>query len=112
MRESETQALVRLVYGQAEGFVVWRNNSGVAERDDRWIRYGVGEGGADLLGIAPGGLFLAVEVKKPKNSRATEQQLLFLELVYARGGVACICRSQEQAEEQVRGIRNGIRRFF
>ena len=111
MRESEVLAAVRLVFGQADGFVVWRNTSGFTKEADRAIRYGVGIGGSDLLGVAPGGLFLAIEVKTAK-SRVTEEQIRFLELVHERGGVACLTRSAEQAEEQIRGIRAGQRRHF
>jgi hypothetical protein len=109
MRESAVQVDVRLVYGQADGFVVWRNNSGIAEFNGQKVRYGVGIGGADLLGVAPGGLFLAVEIKT-LTGRLEPDQLRFLELVWQLGGVACVCRSEEQAKEQVRGIREGIRR--
>lgn len=110
MRESAVQVDVRLVYGQADGFVVWRNNQGIAEYDDYKVRYGVAEGGSDLLGVAPGGLFLAVEVKRPKNKKTQDNQRRFLQLVYDLGGVACVCRSKEEAEKQIVGIRAGIRR--
>ena len=112
MRESEAQVAVRLVFGQADGFVVWRNNQGLAEYGDFKVKYGVADGGSDLLGIAPGGLFLAVEVKRPKNKRIQDNQRQFLELVLSLGGVACVWRTKAQAEEQVRGIRNGQRKFF
>jgi len=111
MRESDVQVSVRLVFGQADGFVVWRNNQGLAEYEDYKVRYGVAEGGSDLLGIAPGGLFLAVEVKRPKNKRTQDNQRRFLELVLQLGGVACVCRSKEQAENQIDGIRKGGRRL-
>ena len=111
MRESEVLVLVRLVFGQADGFVVWRNTSGFVQESDRAIRYGVGTGGSDLLGIAPGGLFLAVEVKTA-TGRVSPEQLRFLELVYESGGVACLTRSESQAREQIDGIRAGKRRHF
>lgn len=107
--EAAVLAAVRQVFGQAPGFVVWRNTSGFVEHETRKVRYGVATGGADLLGIAPGGLFFASEVKQLKG-RVTDEQLRFLELVYIMGGVACVTRSAEEAEEQVRGIRAGIRR--
>ena len=110
MRESAVQVTVRLVYGQADGFTVWRNNSGIAEYNGQKVRYGVGIGGADLLGLSPGGLFLAVEIKTA-TGRLEPDQLRFLQLVYDLGGVACVCRSKEEAEKQVDGIRAGGRRF-
>lgn len=111
MRESEALVEVRLEYGQAEGFVVWRNTSGFVEHETRKVRYGVGVGGSDLLGITPGGLFLAVEVKGSRG-RPTEEQLRFLELVYERGGVACLCHDGAEARGQISAIRAGFRRHF
>lgn len=111
MRESDVLVAVRLVFGQADGFVVWRNQSGFYQLDGRSIRYGIGIGGSDILGIAPGGLFFASECKAGKG-KLTDEQRRFLQLVYDSGGVACETRSREQAEEQVRGIRAGIRKHF
>lgn len=110
MRESAILVAVRCVFGGELDFVVWRNTSGFVEHEDRKVRYGVAEGGADILGIAPGGLFFASEVKQPRG-RLRDSQLRFLELVYERGGIACVTRSAEEAKEQVRGIREGGRRF-
>ena len=110
MRESEVLSAVRLVFGQADGFVVWRNQTGFYQIENRSIRYGVGTGGSDLLGIAPGGLFLAVECKG--QGKLTGEQRRFLQLVYDSGGAACETRSAQQAEEQIHGIRAGNRKHF
>lgn len=111
MSERDVLVEVRLVFGQQPDFVVWRNNSGIAEFNGQKVRYGVAAGGSDLLGIAPGGLLLAVEVKTA-TGRLSPEQLRFLELVYERGGVACVTRSRVEAELQIGRIRNGERRHF
>lgn len=107
MLEADRLVLVRLVFGRH--FVVWRNSTGFAERDGRPLRFGLQVGSSDLIGIALG-LFLAVEVKTDRGRLRPEQQR-FLELVLENGGVACLCRSEEQAEEQVNGIKAGLRKL-
>lgn len=107
MREADRLVRIRLVYGRH--FVVWRNSTGFAERDGRQLRFGLQVGSSDLIGIALG-LFLAVEVKTDRGRLRPEQQR-FLELVYESGGIACLCRSEEQAEEQVLAIRAGLRKL-
>lgn len=109
MRESEVLSAVRLVFGQADGFVVWRNNVGYDAITRQ--RFGLQVGASDILGIGPGGLFFACECKSGAG-RTSEEQLRFLQVVHNTGGIACLTRSVEQAEEQIRGIRAGIRRHF
>lgn len=70
----------------------------------RKFRYGLCVGSSDLIGIGPGGRFLALEVKTAKG-RATEHQLMFIELVKARGGCAEIVRSADEAQRVVEEMR-------
>lgn len=75
------------------GCVLWSNAGGVANlRNGRKLRYGLGVGSADLIGIAPDGRFLAVEMKSA-TGKATPEQRQFLALVARRGGVAILCRT-------------------
>lgn len=61
------------------------------------IRGGLGEGTADLIGfLAPGGWFLAIEVKSA-TGRASEGQLAFLDTVRRFGGCALVARSVDDA---------------
>ena len=80
------------------GATVFRNNVGaLKDKTGRLVRYGVGgNGGSDIIGICPDGLFLAVEVKK-NTGRATEDQLRFIEAVRAKGGRAGVARSVDDA---------------
>ena len=59
-------------------------------------RYGLCVGSADIVGIAPDGRFLAVEVKADKG-RVTDAQRLFIEAVQRAGGRAGIARSPDDA---------------
>ena len=99
--EAAVQAAIRIEAGRL-GVYLWRNNSG-AYQDERgnFIRYGLANESAkvnrlikspDLIGVAPGGLFVAVECKTPGWTRPrndTEHaQLAFLQIVTNMGGRA------------------------
>jgi len=102
--EHAIQSDVRLVLGLDPNVVLWRNNVGSLERPyGGRVRYGLCVGSSDLIGIVTAvvdghtvGRFLALEVKRP-NERPTKDQLLFLRLVQARGGVAAVVSSPTQA---------------
>jgi hypothetical protein len=92
-RESDVLAaclqLLRL-----RGVFAWRNNSGAFVLGDgkgrRFFRAGL-PGSADILGVLPGGRFLAVEVKRP-GGKPTPPQRAFLAAVEAAGGVSTVIR--------------------
>lgn len=99
--EAAVQAEVRLEAAR-RGVLLWRNNSGaLKDETGRLVRYGLGNDStqtnrvmksADLIGIGPGGIMHAYEVKRPGwKYTGTERevaQLAFLDLVRSRGGVA------------------------
>lgn len=88
---------VRLALGRREDVVMWNNESGVARYGTSVVRYGVGKGGSDLIGIIKGsGRFLAIEIKTG-NARLTKEQKLFQQLVRAFGGVAETVRTVDDA---------------
>lgn len=96
MKESDIQRLIMLALSEA-GCVIWRNNTGVLKNAAGIpIKFGLCVGSSDLVGIAPGGRFLAVEIKTPKG-RATPEQLRFIDAVRKRGGIAGIARSPDEA---------------
>ena len=97
MTESDIQRSIMLALSQA-GCLIWRNNSGILKNPAGIpIKFGIGNpGGSDLIGIAPGGRFIAIEVKTPKG-RATPEQIRFIEAVKKHGGIAGIARSVEDA---------------
>ena len=99
--EAGAQQAVRLE-AAALGIVLWRNNSGaLQDAEGRWVRYGLCNDSkqlnerfksADLIGVRPGGQFVAREVKAPgwryTGTPREEAQLRWLELVRTLGGDA------------------------
>lgn len=93
---------IRLHLGKKSDLVLWRNQGGSVEVDGRWQTYGLVKGASDLIGILkPSGRFFALEVKS-KTGRASEEQLLFLDLVRNFGGYGIVARSVEEAEAAYR----------
>jgi len=66
----------------------------------RHITAGLCKGSSDLIGIAPCGRFLAVEVKTPRG-RVSAEQRTFIDAVNAAGGIAGVCRSVDEALELI-----------
>ena len=56
---------------------------------------------SDIIGVAPGGKFLAIECKSAKGKLSLVQEE-FLERVDALGGVACVVRSVEELEKDLK----------
>lgn len=102
MKESDIMRACMLALSEA-GCLIWRQNVGTLKNAAGIpIKFGLCVGSSDLIGIAPGGRFLAVEIKTP-TGKATPEQLRFIEAVRARGGIAGIARSPEEALDLLRG---------
>lgn len=94
--EQTIQKQVMLTLSDA-GCLVFRNNTGMYRTPDgRVIRYGLHKGSSDIIGVAPDGRFLAVEVKT-KRGKPTQEQILFINAVLQAGGIAGIVRSPADA---------------
>jgi len=79
------------------GCRVWRNNTGVLpDRKGRPVKFGLCVGSSDIIGIAPGGIFLAIECKN-QLGQPTDAQLKFIGFVQSMGGRAGVARSGDQA---------------
>jgi hypothetical protein len=78
------------------GCLVFRNNTGAVKDGDRYIRYGLCKGSADIIGLTPDGRFLAVEVKT-RTGRPTKEQLTFIDAINEQGGIAGVARTPEDA---------------
>jgi hypothetical protein len=86
---------------------LFRNNVGVAKfPDGTVVKYGLCTGSSDLIGwktvtITPEmvgkriAIFTAIEVKA--GTRASKEQLNFIQQVQASGGIAAIARSPDEA---------------
>jgi len=113
--ETKIQNLILMSLSKA-GCLVFRNESAgawvgkvlhkdanqVTLTDARMIRFGLALGSADIIGIAPCGRFLAIEIKTSKG-RPTKEQLRFIEAVNNAGGIAGIARSVEDALKLIGG---------
>lgn len=99
-RVSETNLLfaIRDALLATRKVILWRNNTGkLADRNGRWITYGLGVGGADLVGLVKGsGRFFAIEVKAEHGELSPEQKA-WLDVVERFGGVAGVARSVDEA---------------
>lgn len=115
----ETAAVARIrLDASADGVTLWRNNSGVMLQPasargmtGRPVRFGLGNESSafnrimkssDLIGIAPGGRFVAIEVKREgwtyKGTEREVAQQNFLLHVIKQGGSACFASSWVEAK--------------
>jgi hypothetical protein len=79
------------------GYTVFRANVGkVKTADGRWFDTGLPKGHPDLYGFRPDGKVFYIEVKNAKG-RVRPEQKQFIKTVKARGALAGIARSVEDA---------------
>lgn len=71
--------------------LLWRNNTGLATYGRAKVAYGLGVGGADLVGVLrPSGRAFALEVKTPTGRLSPEQRAWHRAWADAGGFVACV----------------------
>jgi hypothetical protein len=92
-----------LEYLAVRGIYAWRNNSGALLNAKRRPVFFGKPGSADILGILPGGTFLAVECKAEKG-KLSDRQIDFLKTIAENGGAAILARS-------VDGLIKGLNQF-
>jgi len=114
-KETAMQREIMVALSEA-GCTVWRNNTGqayagrvihsaggvVTIAGASPITFGLCVGSADLIGIAPDGRFLAIEVKTGRRVTTPEQET-FISQVQLMGGIAGVARSVDEALALVRG---------
>lgn len=85
--------------------MAWRNQTtGLYDPTRKVFRKFTGlKGVSDILGILPGGRFLAVEAKK-KGGYPSPEQREFIQNVNDRGGIAFVARSTEDLETHLKGL--------
>lgn len=109
--EQELEKQIRLYIGQQPDFLLWNNKRGGLDRNGQWrMTPGLCTGASDLIGIGPGGRFVALEIKagKSRSNKQTEtDQKFFLELVRKRGGFAARVTSMGEAIAAVERCRVG-----
>jgi len=106
--EADVQSAVRIARAR-DGWRLWRNNVGAClDTRGRAVRYGLANDSAalnarlkssDLIGVAPGGQFVARECKAPgwvyRGTDREEAQLAFILLVKGLGGDAAFTTGEE-----------------
>lgn len=95
---SETNILRRVqLIASEHGARLFRNQTGFCQCRKQPIRYGIPAtgGGPDLIGWAPGGRFLGVEIKT-ETGRVRENQVTFLNAIRDGGGLGFIARSEDE----------------
>lgn len=97
--EAEVLRAIRLeLPARLPGLVLWRVAGGYDPAARQ--RYGLVRGCSDLIGIYRG-RFIAIEVKRPRGGRVSDEQALFLQLVREHGGIALVARSVDEAAQGV-----------
>jgi hypothetical protein len=97
--EREIKSQIMIALGTQPDVLVSDNPSGVARYGRAAVPYGVGlahRGGADLICVGPGGVYMALEVKSLTGAQR-EAQSAFETAVLARGGVYRLVRSVDEA---------------
>ncbi len=84
---------------------VWRNNTGGMHKHAQYIPFGLGEGGADLIGVLRTGRFWAVELKTDKG-RLSDAQKAWHARVRVMSGYVATART---VEEVMRALEAGLR---
>ncbi len=93
-----------LDYLKARNIFAWRVNTGAMRRGKRYVRFGF-PGVSDIIGILPGGRFLAVECKSSTGKLSLDQDA-FLTAVQLSGGVALWVRSAAELHDKLDAARN------
>ncbi|GAB6391364.1 MAG: VRR-NUC domain-containing protein [Treponematales bacterium] len=91
-----------LAYLHKSPGLFWRNSTGVLRAGhNRWVSFGL-KGSSDIIGVLPGGRFLACEVKAPRGGRLSDEQHQFLAAVRGLGGLALCVHSCAELDEVLR----------
>ena len=102
--------LVRAImhYLAVRGVMASRINSGgiraAYKGKARFFRFNSTPGMSDIIGLVPGGRFIAIEAKVKPN-KPTADQLAFLEAVRSSGGIGIVAYSVEDVEAALAGAK-------
>ena len=100
MKEKELQNEILRTFGTIPRMRIWRANTGVAQIDKRFIRFGI-PGQADLTGILPDGRRLEIEAKSP-TGRQSDDQKNFQRMIEKFDGVYVLARSVDDVWNALR----------
>ena len=86
---------IRAAVNKTNRATLWRNQVGFDAQNK--VKYGLGVGSADLVGlIHKNGRLFAIEVKTP-TGRISDEQKAWIAVINARGGYAAVARSVDEA---------------
>ena len=95
-----------LEYLRLKGIMAFRMNSGAillgGRGKGRMVQLGP-PGTSDIIGVLPGGRFLAIECKVGRNKLSATQDA-FLKLVNDAGGFGVVVWSLDDLEEAINGL--------
>lgn len=105
MKETPIMFEVRRALAATGHILLWRSNTGFDR--ERKVKYGLGLGGPDLIGVLkPTGRLCGFEVKTP-TGRLMADQKLWHDVVRGAGGFVAVVRSADDAlaalERAIRG---------
>jgi hypothetical protein len=90
-----------LKYLKLRNIKAWSNPCGAVQiRPGKFMSFGL-KGSSDILGVIPGGRFLAVEVKAP-DGRVSPEQREFLADIKNMGGLAIVAKSFQDIDNALR----------
>jgi hypothetical protein len=90
-----------LKYLKLRRIKAWSNPSGAVQiRPGKFMSFGL-KGSSDILGILPGGRFLAVECKA-EHGRLSPEQREFLNDILTQGGLAFVAKSFRDIDRVLR----------
>src|SRR5215510_2882847 len=102
LREKDVQKVILDWVNTLPDVKVWRRNVGAFGGEykgkKRFIRFGQ-RGQADLEGIAPGGIHIEIETKRPKNSERTFEQRVWIDDLVRHGAIAFFASNLDQCVE-------------
>lgn len=79
-----------LDYLKLKKIFAWKSNTvGIKKENGKYIPAGM-RGVSDIIGILPGGRFLAIEVKRDRKQLLSPYQEIFMENIRAQGGIAFV----------------------
>lgn len=108
MKETPLMVAIHEAVLRTGRVLLWRNNTGLATFGRARVPFGLGLGGADLVGaLRPHGRFFALEVKTDAGRLSAEQRAWHRAVSAAGGFVACV-RSVEEALRALEEASNGV----
>lgn len=80
----------------------WKNNTGVAQADDRFIRYGL-PGSPDIIGLTHKGLWVGIECKTG-SGRQSQIQKNFQAMIEQNNGVYILARDINEVLHKIEAL--------